>query len=149
MNQKGIRTIAVAVLLIAALCVMATPASAKTYYTFDGHPAVQYYQSDMGYPLMKYIERVEYDRVYDKGNGYGVRLYLTSFGRELISSEQNHYVLYKVTDYVGTRPEWKTDRSYNSVATEILHHTQAGRQTVHIEYYYQDLKWWEKPFYGR
>ena len=44
-----------------AVLMLVTSVEAKTYDNFAGHSAVQYYQSDMDYPLSEYIERVEYD----------------------------------------------------------------------------------------
>jgi len=154
MDKNRFGMLAVAALLIAALCVVATPASAKTYYPFYGHSAVQYYQSDMGYPLMKYIERVEYDTDYGI-KGPGVRLYLTSYGKDMINSPSGSHYLEKVTSYVTSRPEWRSDRSYVSIATEIAVHCEAAKidpskvRPTHIEYFYKDLKWWERPVYGR
>jgi len=147
MKGKGLLVIAI---LLAGIVLAAVPAEAKTYYTFAGHLAVRYGQSDIGYPLMRYIEKVEYDLKYDTGgNRYGARLYLTPLGKEMISSgNQYSYVTSQVTNYVMTRPEWYRERPYISVATEILYHAQWGKQLVHIQYHCQDLEFWEKPFYG-
>lgn len=81
------------------IIVMMAVVEAKTYKPFAGHPAVQYYQSDMGYPLKKYIERVEYDTDYNAQKP-GVRLYLTSYGKDQINSPGGSYYLEKVTSYV-------------------------------------------------
>jgi hypothetical protein len=147
MLGKGI--VAVALLIVASFAIM--PVEAKTYNDFGGHSAVQYYQSDMGFPLNRYVERIEYDTVYDTGsNRYGVRLYLTSLGKSMIAtSNQYGYVTSMVTNYIGSQPEWHQDRSWISVSTEILYHAQWGKQIVHIQYHYQDLEFWEWPFYGR
>jgi len=100
MKGKGIRKLAIAGLLMMAMVAAAMPAEAKTYYTFAGHPAVRYGQSDIGYPLMKYIEKVEYDLKYDTGgNRYGARLYLTPLGKEMISSG-NQYSYVSARDYL-------------------------------------------------
>lgn len=150
MNKTKIGMLAIAVLL-AGIVLAATPVEAKTYYTFAGHPAVRYEQSDIGYPLMKYVEKIEYDLKYDTGwNKYGVRLYLTPLGRETIKGgNQYSYITNQVTNFIMTRPEWYQERSYLSVSTEILYHAQWGKQIVHIQYHYQDLEFWEVPFYGR
>ncbi len=151
MKGREIKTLAVLLLIVTGLAMVMPTAEAKTYYTFAGHPAVRYEQSDMGYPLMKYIEKVEYDLKYDSGgNRYGVRLYLTPSGRDMIASgNQYSYVTNQVTNYVMTRPEWYRERTYLSVSTEILYHAQWGKQIVHIQYHYKDLEFWEQPFYGR
>lgn len=149
MGRKGIIA---AILLIVAITLLAMPAvEAKTYNDFAGHSAVQYYQSDMGFPLNRYVERVEYDTIYNPGpNRYGVRLYLTPLGKSMIAtSNQYGYVTSMATNYIMTRPEWYCERTYLSVSTEILYHAQWGKQIVHIQYHYQDLEFWEWPFYGR
>lgn len=157
-NERGVwmrgRGTIVATLLIVALFAMAMPAEAKTYYTFAGHSAVRYDYYDMGSPLNYYIEKVEYDTDYSIEKP-GVRLYLTSYGKDLINSPNGAYYLGQVTSYVRSRPEWLSDRSYSSVATEIAVHCEAAKidpskiYPTHIEYFYNDLKWWEKPVYGR
>jgi hypothetical protein len=148
--MKGKGMIAVAVLLIIALLAMPL-VEAKTYNDFGGHSAVQYYKDDLGFPLNRYVERIEYDTIYNTGlNRYGVRLYLTPLGKSMIAtSNQYGYVASMVTNYIGSQPEWHKDRSWISVSTEILYHAQWGKQIVHIQYHYQDLEFWEKPFYGR
>jgi len=144
-NWKGIKTIAVATLLIAALCVVAMPVQAKTYYTFDGHPAVRYENSDIESRLRPYVDHVEYDLKSNVGHGYGCRLYLTEAGKEAFRMRSSS-VMGGVTNAVMTAPEWKQQRSYMSVATEIYMHAEWDRTTVHIEYNYADLKWWEEPY---
>ena len=144
-NQKGIRTLAVATLLIAALCAAAMPASAKTYYTFDGHQAVRYNNNEIVSVLQPYVSHVEYDLKYNVGSGCGVRLYYTEEGRKCIVAG-NQYLLNRMTNAVMTAPEWKHQRSYISVWTEIKMHAESGRSEVHIEYNYVDLKWWELPY---
>lgn len=137
-----------------AVLMLATSAEAKTYNDFAGHSAVQYYQDDMGYPLSEYLERIEYDTDYG-ANGPGVRLYLTSYGKDMINSQSGSDYLSRVTDYVTSRSEWRSDRSYVSIATEIAAHCEAAKidpnkvSPTHIEYFYNDLKWWEQPVYGR
>lgn len=150
MKLKKTRTIGIVVLLAVALCVIAMPATAKTYNDFAGHSATQYHKEDIGFPLNRYVERVEYDTVYNPGwNRYGVRLYLTPLGRDMISTEHQYgYVTNMATNYVMTRQEWYAERSYLSVSTEILYHAQWGKEIVHIQYHYGDLEFWEKPFYG-
>lgn len=148
MRGKGIIA---AILLIVAVALLAMPAvEAKTYNDFGGHSAVQYYKDDMGFPLNRYVERIEYDTVYDVGwNRYGVRLYLTPLGKSMIAtSNQYGYVTSMATNYIMSRSEWHQDRSWISVSTEILYHAQWGKQIVHIQYHYQDLEVWERPFYG-
>lgn len=141
-------------LVFMMIVVMTVAVEAKTYKPFAGHPAVQYYQSDMGYPLKKCIERVEYDTDYNAKKP-GVRLYLTSYGKDQINSPGGSYYLEKVTSYVTSRPEWRSDRSYTSVATEIAAHCEAAKidpskvSPTHVEYFYKDLKFWERPVYGR
>ncbi len=149
MERKG--TLA-AILLIVAVALLAMPqVEAKTYNDFGGHSAVQYYKDDLGFPLNRYVERIEYDTVYSTGpNRYGVRLYLTPLGKSMIAtSNQYGYVTSMVTNYIGSQPEWDGDRSWISVSTEILYHAQWGKQIMHIQYRYKDLEVWEKPFYGR
>jgi len=132
-----------------AVLMLVTSVEAKTYDNFAGHSAVQYYQSDMDYPLSEYIERVEYDTDYG-ANGPGVRLYLTENGKDMINSESGSEYLSIITDYVTGRQEWRSDRSYVSIATEIAEHCLFNRVSpTHIEYFYSDLKSWEKPVYGR
>ena len=103
---------------------------------------------------MKYIERVEYDTDYSAKKP-GVRLYLTSRGKNMINSPSGSYYLGRVASYVTSRLEWRSDRSYGSVATEITVHCEVAKidpnkvHPTHVEYYYKDLKWWEKPVYGR
>lgn len=106
--------------------------------------------------VSSYIDHVEYDTVYDVGRGNGARLYLRPAGRDLINSKSSgSYILSLVTDYVTSRSEWRSDRSYVSIATEIAVHCEAAKiypskvYPTHIEYFYNDLQWWEKPIYGR
>ncbi len=131
--------------VLVMLMSMTATAEAKTYNDFAGHSAVQYYQSDMSSSISPYVERVEYDTVYGEGNGYGVRLYLTNAGRTCIALCWAG-VLESVASGVMSAPEWGHERSAASVRSEIWQHAAAGRTTVHIEYYYDDLQSWELPY---
>ena len=151
------KTVAMLGLMLMATIAMTATVEAKTCYPFAGHSAVQYYQSDIkmeDYGASIVIDRVEYDTDYNAKKP-GVRLYLTSSGKILINGPSGGYWLEKTTSYVTSRPEWRSDRSYNSVATEIAVHCKAAKvdpskvRPTHVEYFYKDLKWWEKPVYGK
>ncbi len=146
MNGKKIFAIGVlSVILFAVVAVM--PASAKTYYTSDGHPAVQYNSWDILSSLRPYISMVQYDLVYEKGNGYGVRLYLTNLGME--KGKEVAWADYFAW-YLRANPEWANGgRSENSVGKEIRSHCIVGYIVHAIEYYYDDLDWWAKIYFGR
>ena len=137
------------ILLIMAITIdlVATVASAeaKTYYTFDGHNAVRYNNNELVSVLRPYVDHVEYDLKYNVGSGCGVRFYYTEEGRKNIAAG-NQYLLNRMTNAVMTAPEWKHQRSYISVWTEIWMHAKWNRSEVHIEYNYADLKWWEQPY---
>jgi hypothetical protein len=146
----GLAVLLVVAMAITIASVTVMPVEAKAYYTYHGHPAVRYEHSDIPNYLKPYIEKVEYDLAYKKGYGYGARLYLTWYARSSINGKNGGYVLSLVTSYVTSRPEWRSDRSYVSVATEIAIHCRMGKiSPIDIEYYYQDLAWWEKLAYGR
>jgi len=140
-----IRTIISMAIFLILLCVMIAPVSAKTYYTFAGHDAVRYEHSDISPVLQPYVDHVEYDLKYNIGSGCGVRLYYTEEGRKNIAAG-NHDLLNRMTYAVMSAPEWKQQRSYISVWTEIWMHAKWDRTEVHIEYNYVDLKWWEQPY---
>jgi hypothetical protein len=143
------RTIMIHVILLATMLMLASSVNAKTYNDFAGHSAVQYDQNDMGYPQNEYIESVEYDTDYSVKYA-GVRLYLTPSGKDLIESPSGSESLSWVTDFVIGCPEWKSDRSYVSIAREIEFHCQQDSVSpIHIEYLYKDLAIWERPIYGR
>ncbi len=135
MKGKGILA---AVLLIAALLAM-PPVEAKTYNPFMGHSAVQYENKDIISRLQPYVDHVEYDTVYSRGNGYGCRLYLTDAGVRAI--QKGDLSLLKIVTYsVMGASEWKQERTLYSVKEEIWFHAWIGKSVVGIEYYYQDLK---------
>jgi len=142
---KTERIAAAAAISLLLLCVMITPVSAKTYYTFAGHPAVRYEHSDIAPVLQPYVDCVEYDLKYNMGSGCGVRFYYTEEGRKNIAAG-NRLLLSRMTNAVMGAPEWKQQRSYLSVWTEIWMHAKWERSEVHIEYNYVDLQWWEEPY---
>ena len=141
--NKTAGTIVVVTLLVVLLCVMVPPAVAKTYYTFDGHAAVRYDHGDISPALQPYVDYVEYDLICAPGSG--VRLYLTSYGKNSIKYSKPG-VLESVAYSVMSAPEWNDQRSTASIKSEIYQHALWGRTIVHIEYYYQDLQWWEVPY---
>jgi len=120
---------------------------AKTYYTTpSGHQAVRYYSWDIPSSLRPYISMIEYDLAYQKGKGYGVRLYLTNLGME---KAKDWYWAKYFAWYVRINPEWASGgRSENSVAKEIQWHCKLGIIVQAIEYYYDDLPWRFKILYG-
>ena len=151
------KTVVILGFVLMVLMSMTATAEAKTYNDFAGHSAVQYYQSDIkmeSYGASIVIERVEYDTDYNAKKP-GVRLYLTSFGKFIINEPYGSSWLEDATSYVTSRSEWRSDRSYGSVATEIAVHCKAAKidpskvRPTHVEYFYKDLKWWERPVYGR
>jgi hypothetical protein len=107
-----------------------------------GKPAVQYENKDIVAKLRPYVDHVDYDLTYDRGSGYGCRLYLTEEGRKNIEAG-NSYLLKAITLGVMNAPEWKQERTFHSVREEIRFHSQIGRKVSGIEYYYQDLKPYE------
>jgi len=125
-------------------------ASAKYYYYRFGHRVVRYEYSDIPLSLQKYIDMIEYDLVYTRGEGYGARLYLTWRGRILCSWSQagGYYIAIMIAKYVQSLPEWKGDRSLNSVYREIRYHSPWYYE-INIEYYYNDLPYTEKSLFGR
>ena len=140
-----VKTIVVLGFVLMVLMSMTAIAEAKTYNDYAGHSAVQYPHSDVSSSLKPYVDHVEYDTAYGRGSGYGVRLYLTSYGKNCIKYFHPG-VLISVTSAVMSAPEWDDERSVASVRSEIYQHTVWGRTTIHIEYYYQDLQPWELPY---
>lgn len=126
-------------LVLVATLALTPAASAKTYNDFAGHPAVQYEHSDITSALKPYVDHVEYDTVYDRGYGYGCRLYLTEEGARAIRNGDVS-LLRSITYSVMAAPEWKQERTFYSVKEEIWFHSWIGKTVSGIEYYYQDLK---------
>jgi len=151
MKWKGIRTLAIAGLLMMAMVAAAMPAEAKTYYvvskgTICEHYALRYEHNDIASVLQPFVDRVEYDIKYTSGPcGFGVRLYYTDEGRKSIAAG-NNYLLDRMTYAVMEAPEWYRQRTFQSVKTEILMHAKWGKPEVDIEYFYSDLKYWEFPY---
>jgi len=146
MKGKGIRTLAIAGLLMAAMVAAVMPAEAKTYYTVSAgttceHTAVRYANSDIVSSLQRYVDKIEYDLKYTSGScGFGVRLYLTEEGRKNIEAG-NSYLLKAITLGVMNAPEWMQERTFQSVQEEIrFHSANLGRRISGIEYHYEDLK---------
>lgn len=129
------------------LLVAITSVDAKTYYTSSGHPAVRYNSWDIPSSIRSYISVVEYDLAYEKGTGYGVRLYLSSLGMQK-GSDWNWAQYFAW--YIRANTEWADGgRSENSVTKEIQRHCQYGIIVQAIEYYYDDLSSLDKIRYGR
>lgn len=139
------KTIVMLGFVLIALTAVTATAEAKTYYQFYGHDAVRYNNNEIASVLQPYVDCVEYDLKYDIGSGCGVRLHYTEEGRQSIAAG-NQYLLNHMTNAVMTAPEWKHQRSYISVWTEIYMHARWGKPEVHIEYNYVDLQWWEQPY---
>lgn len=121
------------------------PVSAKTYFEFYGHDAVRYNNDEITSSLRPYVNCVEYDLKYNLGSGCGVRLYWTEAGKNKIKNGDTQ-LADQMTNAVMSAPEWKQQRSYTSVWTEIWMHSEWDRSEVHIEYNYIDLQWWEMPY---
>lgn len=141
MERKRLGMLVIAILL-AGIALAAMPVEAKTYNPFMGHSAVQYENKDIMSELRHYVDHVEYDTVYGRGNGYGCRLYLTDAGVKAIQ-KWDLSLLNIVTYSVMGASEWKQERTLYSVKEEIWFHAWIGKDVVGIEYYYQDLKSYE------
>ena len=138
------KTIVVLGFVLMAMVAMATPVSAKTYYTTSsGHAAVRYEHSDISSSMRPFVDHIEYDLVC--AQGVGARLYFTNWGKKAV-------VLYpslaeSIAYNVIHAPEWTGDRSLRSVKYEIIQHgIWPNRMIVDIEYYYRDLKPWETSY---
>lgn len=146
-NKSSIGLAAITLLIMAGFD-MVTPVEAKTYYTLYD---VRYEHSEIPSNLQPYINKVEYDIPSStvSGYGYGVRLYLYDSSKWVLTGSQGATIIPQITSYVMSRPEWRGDRSFNSVNMEIMLHVQAATywpariNPTHIEYFYSDLKWWE------
>lgn len=126
-------------LLVVAGFAMASPAEAKYTYTFAGHSAVYYTNSDIVQWLRPYIDHIELDTVSQPG--VGARLYFTNQGKYAAKYDSGAVPMAK---YVMSLPEWTPSRSQKSVSEEIKYHAWwPGRMSVDIEYFCSDLKSWE------
>lgn len=141
-------------MLLAGIVLAATPAEAKYTYTFAGHPAVRYEWADLPSNINKYVHYVDFDVTGIYCDGSGVRLYLFDSAKYAINSPTGNYIASNIASYIRSRSEWVGDRSHDSVKMEIMYHSKIAVydpskiNPTHIEYYYYNLQWWERPIYG-
>jgi hypothetical protein len=134
--RLGVVALLVSVVTAIGLGTLApAPAKAKCYYTFNGHLAVRYEQSDIPADIRPYISKLEYDAV--SAPGMGARLYLTTKGAWYGTSYGNAY---RIAQFVVGQPYWAGNRNATSVAYEIAFHCPLKTNPIHVEYFYADLK---------
>ena len=129
-KRKTVGTIVViALLAMVLLCVIATPAVAKTYGWFDGHQVARYEQSDLDPSFRLFIDHIDYDLM--SAPRMGARLYFTEQGKDVIALYRNG-VAGPMAYSVMAVPEWSGDRSH-PVKWEIWQHAiWRGRMVVDI-----------------
>lgn len=136
----------VTIALLAMLVVGISPGSAEAKYWDSSHSVLCYERNDIPSDLQPYIRNLEHDA--RAWTGAGARLYLTLQGAWFGNTP---WGARRLASLVTSDPLWKSnaDRSLDSVTLEITGHTPWKTDPIHIEYRYDDLKWWEKIMWGR